>query len=80
MEQKSLSKDFMIRKDHDKNFKLKDGGTVNGEFLLPCKRSTAHGKTIDKKETTVKEFRSKLNELKRLAPDEFQNMLPYYVE
>ena len=39
-----------------------------------------HGITIDKKETTVKEFKSNLNELKRLAPDGFGKMLPNYVE
>ena len=33
----------------DKNFKLKDGETVNGEFRLALKRSSAHGITIDKK-------------------------------
>ena len=55
---------------------MKDGETVSGDFRLPWKRSIAHGITIDKKETTVKDFKSNLNELKPLAPDNFGNMLP----
>ena len=45
----------------DKYFKLRDGETVNEEFPLPWKRSFAHGITIDKKETTNKDFKSNLN-------------------
>ena len=63
-----------------KYFILGVGETVVGEFTLAWKRSSSHGKSADKKETNVKGFKSKLIEIKRLAPDEFRNTLPYYVE
>ena len=47
---------------------------LKASFPLPQKRSFAQGRTIDKEETTVQEFKSNLNELKRLAPDEIRNM------
>ena len=53
-------------------FKLKDGKTVNREFPLPWKRSFAYGKTLIKKiKTTIEDFISKLNELKRRSPNDF---------
>ena len=61
-------------------FKLKNRETVNGEFAPTWKRSFCHGITIDKKETAFEEFKSNLNELKPLPPDEIGNMLPHYVE
>ena len=64
----------------DKFFKLKAGETVNDKFPLSLEKSFAHEITIDKKETPVKYFESNFSELKRLAPDEFGNLLPYYVE
>ena len=64
----------------DKHFKLKNGETVHGEFPLLCKNSFAHDETIDQYKTTVMEIKSNLNEIKRLAPDDFGNMLPKYGE
>ena len=64
----------------DKNFKLRDGENFNGKLPLPWKRFFTQGKTIDKKETTTKEFKSTLNKLKRLAPDKFGKILPFYME
>ena len=54
--------------------------TVNGEFPLPVKRSFAHGRTIGTKKTIVTEFKSNINELKRLGLDDFGKMFAYYVD
>ena len=65
----------------DNYCKLKIGKTVNGKFLLPEERFFfTHGKTIVKVETKFKELKSNLNELKRLPPDDFRNMLPEYCD
>ena len=45
-----------------KYFKLKDGESVIGQFPPPWKKSPARGITIDQKETTIKEYKSNLNE------------------
>ena len=64
----------------DEFFKMKDGDTTNGEFSLPWQWLFANGVPFDKKETNFNEFKSTLNELKRLAPGEFGKTLPYYYE
>ena len=46
---------------------MKDDETVNGEFPLPWKKSIAHGITHDKRETTVKKFKSNLKEIKTIS-------------
>ena len=67
LEKNWFLKDFMTQKvalNADENFKLKNGQTVNGEFPLTWKWSLTYGMTNDEKETTVKEFKSEVNEKK----------------
>ena len=48
------------------------------ENLLVEKKSLGRGITFDKDESTLKEFKSDLNELERLPTDGFGKMLPEY--
>ena len=59
---------------------MENGQTVNGDFPLPWKKSSAFGITMEKKESTVKEFKPNKNEIKRLKPNEFGNKYPDYCD
>ena len=61
-------------------FKSKDDETLDGELICPWKTLFAHGRTIHQKGTTTEEIKSNLNDLIRLKPDEFGNMLPENVK
>ena len=72
----TLSKNRSKQKNY---FKLKNGEKVIIDFSLPWKKSIAHGITIVKTKTTIKEFKPNLNELERSAPDNLGKMPPFYV-
>ena len=48
----------------DTFFKLEDKETTIGDFARPWKNLFGHGRTIDKKESTIKEFKYNVNETK----------------
>ena len=77
--------------DTKKYFEMKEGNKVSGKFPLSWKKSFETGVRFCNKlnselcedcENKIKQFKeleANLNELKRQKPNEFEQMLPYYI-